>query len=413
MIIIRPMNDSLHTRLALASLVDRLSVAPAVVVTGARQSGKSTLVRELAGRQRRYWNLDDWDVLAVARRSPDAIVRGVEPVTIDEIQREPSLLIDVKREIDRSRKPGRFLLTGSSDLLLMRNVSESLAGRSSYLTLWPMTRREALGLGSCGIWDLLFQNREKEWKALISNQSALRADWRSLAARGGFPTPSVHMETALEREVWFEGYARTYVERDLRELSAITVLSDFRRLIQAICLRIGQVVNQTELGRDVGLTQPTVHRWLNLLETSYLLARVPAFAVNRTKRLIKSPKIYWCDTGLALYLSRESAPRGEHLENLVLTDLMAWRDIRLDRSGISHWRTVSGEEVDFVLETADGLLPVEVKSTARPRLRDTAHLSSFKREYGDQARSGLLLHTGDLLDWITPDVLAAPWWRIL
>ena len=302
---------------------------PAVVVTGARQAGKSTLVRDLAGGQRRYWNLDDWEVLDLARSSPDALVQGTQPVTIDEIQREPDLLVAVKREIDRRRDPGRFLLTGSSDLLLMRNVSESLAGRSSYLTLWPMTRRERLGMGACGIWDHLLRNRDADWEDVITGHSVPRDDWRLLAMRGGFPTPSIHMQTAKEREVWFEGYVRTYVERDLRQLSAIAALPDFRRLMRAICLRIGQLVNQTKLGRDAGLAQPTVHRWLNLLETSYLLVRVPAYAANRTKRLIKSPKFYWSDTGLAMHIAREPEPRGAHLENLVLNDLLAWRDIRL------------------------------------------------------------------------------------
>lgn len=386
---------------------------PAVVVTGARQAGKSTLVRDLAGARRRYWNLDDWEVLDLARRSPDVFVQGSEPVTIDEIQREPDLLVAVKREIDRRREPGRFLLTGSSDLLLMRNVSESLAGRSSYLTLWPMTRRETLGAGSCGIWSHLLQNRDADWVDVLAGHSVPRDDWQSLAGRGGFPTPSLHMRMAREREVWFEGYVRTYVERDLRELSVITGLSDYRRLMRAVCLRIGQLVNQTKLGRDVGLAQPTVHRWLNLLETSYLLVRVPAYAANRTKRLIKSPKFYWSDTGLAMHIAQEHEPRDAHLENLVLNDLLAWRDIRLDRAGIFHWRTVGGAEVDFVIETADGLLPIEVKATARPRLKDASNLRLFKQEYGEQTRSGLLLHTGDDVGWITPDVLAVPWWCVL
>ena len=386
---------------------------PAVVVTGARQAGKSTLVRDLAGGRRRYWNLDDWEVLDLARSSPDVLVQGDEPVTIDEIQREPNLLIAVKHEIDRRREPGRFLLTGSSDLLLMCNVSESLAGRASYLTLWPMTRRELLGRGVCGIWDQLLRNREADWQDLLSEPSVSRDDWRTLAVRGGFPTPAVHMQTDREREVWLEGYVRTYVERDLRTLSVITGLSDYRRLMRAVCLRIGQLVNQTGLGRDVGLPQPTVHRWLNLLETSYLLVRVPAYAANRTKRLIKSPKLYWSDTGLAMHIAREPEPRGPHLENLVLNHLLAWRDIRLDRAEILHWRTVGGAEVDFVVETADGLLPIEVKATTRPRLGDTSHLRLFRQEYGSQARSGLLLHAGELVDWITPDVLAVPWWRVL
>ena len=220
------------------------------------------------------------------------------------------------------------------------------------------------------------------------------------------------MTTAADRAVWFEGYVRTYLERDLQTLSSIAALPDFRRLMRAACLRLGQMVNQTELSRDVALPQPTVHRYINLLETSFLLVRVPAYAVNRTKRLMKSPKLYWGDTGLALHLGGLGAPTGAHLENLVLNDLLCWRDARTERTEILYWRTTAGEEVDFVVETGGRLLPIEVKATSRPRLRDTAHLRSFRREYGKTARAGLLLHTGTALEWLTPEVLAAPWWMV-
>ncbi|MDV3206354.1 MAG: DUF4143 domain-containing protein, partial [Rhodococcus ruber] len=203
---------------------------------------------------------------------------------------------------------------------------------------------------------------------------------------------------------------RTYLERDLQELASISALPDFRRLMKATSLRLGQVLNQTELGRDVAVPQPTVHRWLNLLETSYMLVRLPAFAVNRTKRLIKSPKLYWADTGVALHLADGAEPDGSHLENIVLHDLLAWRDARIDRAELYYWRTTSGEEVDLVIESGGRLLPIEIKATSRPRLSDIAGLRSFRAEYGERARRGLLLHDGDLLDWIAPDVLAAPWW---
>ena len=171
-------------------------------------------------------------------------------------------------------------------------------------------------------------------------------------------------------------------------------------------------MNQTGLSRDVALPQPTVHRYLKLLEISYLLVRLPAYAVNRTKRLIKAPKVYWGDTGVALRLTG-GQPAGPHLENLVLGDLLAWRDARLARAELGYWRTVTGEEVDFVIEDGDALLPVEVKAGARPTLADAAHLRSFRKEYGRKARAGLLLHTGSRLEWLAPDVLAAPWWRVI
>jgi hypothetical protein len=396
-----------------AALARRLRVMPAVVVTGARQSGKSTLVAELVPGKRRYSSLDDLDVLGAARRDPEALVGGDAPVTLDEVQREPGLLHAVKRAIDRKRTPGRFLLTGSANLLLMRQVSESLAGRASYLALWPMTRREQLGLGRCGRWEELFAVPDGQWRDLLADGDQGAEDWRALARRGGFPTPALELASAADRGIWFDGYVRTYLERDLQDLAAITALPDFRGLMRAACLRLGRLVNQTELGRDVALPQPTVHRWLNLLETSYLLVRLPAYAVNRTKRLIKAPKIYWGDTGVALHLAEAEEPDGVHLENVVLTDLLAWRDARLERAEVGYWRTASGAEVDFVIETGGKLLPIEVKASARPRLADAAHLRTFRAEYGKKARAGLLLHTGSTLEWLAPDVLAAPWWSVL
>jgi predicted AAA+ superfamily ATPase len=274
------------------------------------------------------------------------------------------------------------------------------------------TRREQQGLGRCGVWEDLLSTRDDAWLELLAAQPQAREDWRALARRGGFPTAAVHLDTADERAVWFDGYVRTYLERDLQTLSSIAGLPDFRRLMRAACLRLGQLVNQTELGRDAALPQPTVHRYLNLLETSYLLVRLPAYAVNRTKRLIKSPKVYWGDTGVALHLSGEFDPGGAHLENLVLQDLLVWRDARLQRAEIYYWRTAIGEEVDFVIETGGRLLPIEVKAIGRPGLRDAANLRTFRAEYGKKARAGLLLHTGTTLEWLTPDVLAAPWWRV-
>ena len=411
MIIIHAMNPL--PRVVGTALADRLRVMPAVVVTGARQTGKSTLAEHLVSGSRRYATLDDLDVLDAAHRDPEALVGGSAPITLDEVQRAPELLRAVKRAIDRDRKPGRFLLTGSANLLLMRQVSESLAGRASYLTLWPMTRGEQRGEGTCGRWEQLLETSDDEWLDLLAAGPDDAEDWRVLARRGGFPVPALRLTTAKERTIWFDGYVRTYLERDLQDLAAVSSLPDFRRLMRAACHRLGQLINQTEIGRDTALAQPTVHRWLNLLETSYLLVRLPAYAVNRTKRLIKSPKLYWGDTGVALHLAESDEPSGAHLENLLLLDLLAWRDARLDRAELGYWRTATGEEVDFVIETGGRLLPIEVKSSSRPRLSDAAHLRSFRAEYGRKSRAALLLHTGSTLEWLAPGVLAAPWWRVV
>src|SRR5437773_921677 len=412
MIIIQAM--TVLPRLAAAALAHAASVMPVTVVTGARQTGKSTLVRDLApAGERPYFALDDLDVLEQASDAPDDLVARAERLTLDEVQRAPQVLLAVKRAVDRRRRAGRFLLTGSTNLLLMHQVSETLAGRATYLTLWPMTRREQIGMGRGGIWQELLDAKDDEWPDVVAAQRIAPEDWRALARRGGYPVPSLELHSDDSRTTWFAGYAQTYLERDLRDLSAVTSLPDLRRLMRAVCLRLGQLVNQTELGRDVALPQPTVRRYLNLLETSYLLVGLPAYAVNRTKRLIKSPKLYWGDTGVAMHLAGGNEPGGAHLENLVLHDLLAWRGARLDSAEVFYWRTAIGEEVDFVIEAGGKLLPIEVKATGRPRLGDAMHLRTFHAEYGEQAHAGLLLHTGSTLEWLAPNVLAVPWWKVL
>jgi uncharacterized protein len=397
-----------------AALARAMRTMPIVVVTGARQTGKSTLVREFeSAADRLYLTLDDLDVLDQATHAPSDLVGRAKKLTLDEVQRAPDLLLAVKRAVDARRQRGRFLLTGSANLLLMRTVSETLAGRATYLTLWPMTRREQLGLGRAGIWDELLGRRDDEWLDVVATQTAQYEDWRVVARRGGYPTPALELDVHSQRAMWFAGYARTYLERDLQEIASIATVPDFRRLMRATCLRLGQLVNQTELGRDVAMPQPTVHRYLNLLEASYQLVRVPAYSVNRTRRLIKTPKVYWCDTGLAMHLAGLDAPTGAHLENLVLLDLLAWKETRIETTDVSYWRTAAGEEVDLVVETGGKLIPIEVKATATPRQADAKHLRTFRDEYGRQCRAALLLHTGDNIEWLAPGILAAPWWRVI
>lgn len=386
---------------------------PAVVITGARQTGKSTLARSCEPKGRRYLTLDDLDILGAAQRDPELLVGGPGKITIDEIQREPSLLSAVKNSIDKDRYAGRFILTGSANLLLMNRVSESLAGRASYLTLWPMTRREQLGLGRHGIWDRLVQANDGEWIEVFEDQPVEPEDWRQLALRGGFPTPAVHLKRANERRIWFDGYVRTYLERDLQDIASISALPDFRRFMQAAALRLGSLINQSEIARDTGIPQPTIHRYLNLLETSYMAVRLRSYSVNRTKRLMRSPKLYWGDTGIALHLSGSPSPSGEHLENLILCDLLCWRDSSIEQIGLYFWRTATGEEVDIVIDHQDELIPIEIKSANSVRFRDAKNIISFQREYKDRTRQGLLLYNGDETFEVAPGVIAAPWWKVI
>ncbi|MGH9382053.1 MAG: ATP-binding protein [Thermoanaerobaculia bacterium] len=414
MIIIYSVTAKILPRLLTDSVTRVARAMPVVVVTGARQTGKSTLVRQLLPGGRPYYSLDDLDVREQAERSPDDLVERAERLVLDEVQRVPDLLMAVKRAVDEGRRPGRFVVTGSANLLLMRRVSESLAGRAAYLNLWPLTRREMSGLGRAGAWPELLGQPVEEWTDLLAAQDAQPADWREVARRGGYPVPAVELTDPEDRAIWFDGYIRSYLERDLQDLSAIDNLVDFRRLMAATCLRLGRLLNQTELGRDVQVPQPTVRRWLNLLATSYQLVHLPAYSVNRTKRLIKTPKAYWCDAALALRLAGTDRPEGAHLENLVLSDLLAWRDSSVaDRPEIYYWRTVTGEEVDLVVERGPELLGIEVKATSRPRAADAAHLRAFRDEYGEAVRGCLLLHAGERTEWLGPRILAAPWWRVV
>ncbi|MCA9739013.1 MAG: ATP-binding protein [Gemmatimonadetes bacterium] len=399
----------------LTAAVQRVArTMPVVVVTGARQTGKSTLVADLLPGRRTYDSLDDLEVRALAERRPDELVGRPGAMVLDEVQRVPDLLLAVKRAVDRDRQPGRFVLTGSANLLLMKSVSESLAGRAAYLSLWPMTRRERLGLGRAGLWSELLEHPSEDWPDVLAGADPTAADWRALAAEGGYPVPALKHADPEDRAIWFDGYIRTYLERDLQDLSSIDNLVDFRRLMGAACLRLGQLVNQSELGRDVQLPQPTVRRWLNLLEASYQLVPVPAFPVNRTKRLIKTPKTFWSDTGLALRLAGLDAPTGAHLENLILSDLLVWRDAAtVDRPALFYWRTATGEEVDFVVERRGTLLGIEVKATTRPRPSDARHLQTFRDEYGDAVRGCVLLHAGTHTEWLGPRILSAPWWSVV
>mgnify|MGYP001184946950 FL=1 len=402
-------------RAAAATLERAANVAPVVILLGARQTGKTTLVRslpQLAGRP--YLTLDDFDLRMQAEADPESVVARAPALILDEVQRARDLLIAIKRAVDRdpARTPGRFILTGSANLLMLERIGETLAGRAVYVTLWPFTRRERFGFGRAGAWSELLAAPIAAWREVLGDGEGPAEDWRTAARLGGLPVPARELADDDQRALWFSGYVQTYLERDLQALRAVENLADFRRLMRAACLRIGGLLNQTELSRDVGIVQPQVHRFLNLMEASYQAIRLPAYAVNRTRRLITAPKLYWSDTALALFLTGETEPRGPHLENLVLADLLAWRDAQARRPEVLYWRTATGLEVDFVVETPARLLPVEVKAASRVTPTDAKGLEAFLDEYPDRTDGALLLHGGADSLPLPRRVLAAPWWRV-
>ena len=402
-------------RAAAATLAGMLTNFPVVVVTGARQVGKSTLVQahpDLAQHLR--VTLDDAGVRAEAEANPDQFVRRAPKMIIFEVQRVPDLLLAIKAAVDREgqRVAGHFVLTGSANLLMMQEVADSLAGRAVYLELGPLTMSELRAEAGTGRWSDLFAHPATEWRALLSGDGRARLDWRDAVARGGMPVPAIRLDE-VARAQWFASYITTYVERDLRDLSAVDLLGDFQQVMKAIALRIGNPVNQTEIARDLGVVQRNISRWISLLETSWLLTRLPAYAVNRTSRLMKRPKLYWADSALAMHVAGETVPRGAHLENLVLTDVLAWRALHAPRPGVYYWRTTDNAEVDLVIEHRNRLVAVEIKTTMRPAPSDWRHLERFVLEYADTCQGAVLLCGGDEVYEVADRVFVVPWWRVL
>ncbi len=409
------MSDPVLPRLALQRVQRALRKAPVVLLSGARATGKTTLCQELIREApRRYLTLSDDRFRDIARREERSLANG-DPLVLEDLEREPRLLRAIAQGVGRRAAPGRVLLTSSAHLEMLPRIRERLPGRAQSVRVWPLTRREARGGGTCGRWGRLAEAPEREWMdaLTVTNGNAQKAeDWRALARLGGFPAAQ-RLRRPRDRKRWFQGYVNEFLSEDLRRLSAASSTPSFRRLMRAAALRLGRVVNQTSLGRAVKTPQPTVRRRLGLLEAAGLLVKVPAWTRRGAKRLTKSPRLYWSDTGLAIHLADEARLGEPHLRNLLLMDLMAWRDGADDAIEVFHWRTTTDAEVDFVIETSKGLIPVEVTTASSPTPENITQLRTFRGECPDQARAGLALHTGAETGWVADGVLGLPWWRIL
>ena len=358
---------------------DALETLPVVVITGLRQSGKTTFLQEdPVFRGRRFYSLDDFAILEAARRDPDGLVAGEEPVTIDEAQRCPELFIAVKRAVDRNRRPGQFVLSGSANLTLLRAVTESLTGRALYLKLTPFTRREALGSTS----------RKPFVAKLLEGQVPGRtAPTEPIPEReilrGGMPT--IVTGEAKRPDLWFLGYEQTYLERDLRDLAQVADLVAFRSLMRLAALRTGQILNQSDLARDVKLPASTVTRYLGLLETSMIVEKVEPYLRSRATRLIKSPKIYVSDSGIASHLvgvdnlgaDADEPMRGPLYETYVHQNLAGILASRLPRCELGFWSVQGRHEVDFVVSRGRDVVAIEVKAGRRFHDKELGGLRAF------------------------------------
>lgn len=385
---------------------------PVVVLTGARQVGKSTLLKHEEPTKRwKYVTLDNLDALRQGERAPADLWAGADHVILDEVQRLPGILSAVKQAVDEHPKKMRFILSGSANLLLMRQVSESLAGRAVYLSLLPMTIGELHGKPSPTWLEAILGGRFPQ-----EGRSAAAADDPASAISKGLMPGLLSLPAAEGRTRWWEGYAATYLERDLRQLSQVESLSDFRTVMEVLALRTGNLINQTGVARDSHVSQPTVHRYLKLLETTCLIDRLAAFSRNRTTRLVKAPKLYWVDPALAAYLSglhdeaalKASRDAGALFENLIFHHLKVLAGMVTPKMRICYWRTVKGNEVDFVLEWGRKIAAVEVKLTSSPRYADCEGLEAFLKEH-PEASGGILIHAGRDVVRMGTKIVALPW----
>jgi predicted AAA+ superfamily ATPase len=354
-----------------------MRVLPVVVLSGLRQSGKSTLLQNegsLASGHR-YRTLDDFATLAAAQSNPDSLLQTA--TILDEVQRCPELLVSLKKNIDENRRPGRFILSGSANLSLLGHVTETLAGRAAYFTLHPMTRREIRQNTNTEPFLLQFL------KSLTLPDEPCEEVTDREVLLGGLPPVCLSPNENMSE--WFRGYVQTYVERDVRQLTYITDLIAFRTLTQLAAMRTGQILVINAIGRDAKLNAVTAGRYLDLLEASFVVTKLPPYLKNRSTRLVKSPKLYFTDSGLAAYMAgvttieagSDDTMRGALYETYVAQNIAGLLEAHLPDASLTFWNEQSRHEVDFVIEFGQKVIAIEVKAATRWSHNDLRSLQAF------------------------------------
>lgn len=386
-----------------------LGDTPVVFVAGPRQSGKSTLVRRI--RPDAYVTLDRATTRAGAAADPDGFVAGLaDPVALDEVQREPDLLLAIKAAVDDDRRAGRFLLTGSANVLMLPSVADALPGRMEIIHLWPLSQGEIHGAPD-GFVDAVFGSGVRP----RPSAPLTRAELVGRLLRGGFP--EVVQRPEDRRDDWFESYLTALMEREVRDLSTVESPRALTTMIRLLAARSGSTFNLADIARGLQLPQTTTRRYVSLLRAVFLVVEVPAWAPGLTTRLVRAPKMFLVDSGLAghlLGLSAEhitAAPQhlGPLLETFVAMELRKQIGWSRTRPTLSHFRTARGEEVDFVMEARDGtVVGVEVKATATIRDREFTGLRALSALVGDRFRRGVVLYGGDEVVAFGPELSAVP-----
>jgi len=382
---------------------------PAVVLTGPRQSGKTTLLKQLFGAEARYLSLELPDVRAAAAADPRGFLAAYPPPAIfDEIQYAPDLLPYIKERIDAERsRHGQYLLTGSQNLLLSQQITESLAGRAAMLRLLPLTHRERIGAPAAPFaWETAHPRPARP-------PVSLEDLWAGML-QGGFP--ELAAEPGRDLALWHASYIQTYLERDVRQLRQVGDLTLFQMFLRALAARSGQLLNLSDTARDLGVAVNTAKAWLAVLEATYQVIILRPYFANVGKRLVKTPKVYFTDTGtLCALVGLKSAEHaaagplgGALFETTVITEVVKTLVHRGLEPQVYFWRTASGQEVDLIVDNGEQLIPIEIKLNATPQPAMAAGIVAFQELFARRAGPGWLVHPGDTRLPLAPSVRSLP-----
>ncbi len=373
---------------------EALSDTPVVLIVGPRRAGKTTLVRKLGGAARPYITLDDRTVLEAAQSDPVGFIRGLDRAIVDEIQRAPDLLLAIKKSIDEDYRPGRFLLTGSANILTLPRVADSLAGRMETIQMLPLARAEIEGRTPTFLEQLFAGTLRRKQDAILGN------DLVRIVLLGGFPE-AIGRDSERRRQDWSRSYLRSILTRDLREIADVEKLTELPKFVRLLAEYSGQLINYSQLGAGIAVSHKTGQRYVGLLEQVFLIATLQPWFTNALKRIVKTPKLHFLDSGLlatvrGLSFARLDADRGAFgalLESFVFAEvlkLMTASDMRLTPY---HFRDRDGREVDIVLERDDGTIAgIEVKASATVKASDFAGLRALAETCGDRFAFGVVLY---------------------
>ena len=401
---------SLYPRWIGSRIAEAMQDTPVVLLAGPRQAGKTTLVRQISGNGARYLTLDDELTLMSAREDPVGMIRSLDRAVIDEIQRAPSLLLAIKKSVDEDRRPGRFLLTGSANLMALPTVADSLAGRLETLLLLPLSQSEIEGQ-SVNWLDSVFAGQIPQ-----QGTQALGGDLIDRVLSGGYPE-AISRSTERRRIAWARQYIHALIQRDVRDVSGIEKLDQLPRFLRALAQTAGQMCNYSQLGGQVGMDSKTAAKYVGVFEQMYLLRRVDVWARNRLSRVVKTAKLQFIDSGLLatqLELTAEEVPQnrarfGHVLESFVYGELLKATTTAEGDYSLMYYRDADKVEVDVVIENAAGhLVGVEVKASATVKEIDLRGLRKLASLAGNQFKMGILLYDGDETLPLGDNIWAAP-----